>query len=240
MRVQGPSFTHVLNYKCMMIWVKVVHKKDYIFHYLYKVTCLVTNKFYVGIHSTNSLDDGYFGSGKHLKRSISKHGKENHTIEIMGFYKDRSSLVEAEKILITEDFLSNPLTMNLKLGGEGGRGWSRKEQQDNNRKSMDRQRWLKENDSDWVEKKSKNMSESLKLAYAEGRKESKTPNWKGRKHSEETKKKLSKISSERNSGQNNPSYGTMWIYNKETFECKKINKLDSIPDGWCRGRKIKK
>ncbi len=51
--------------------------------------------------------------------------------------------------------------------------------------------------------------------------------------SEITKEKLSKI----NTGQNNPSYGTMWITDGNTN--KKILKNDPIPDGWSRGRIFK-
>jgi|688.fasta_scaffold1124452_1 hypothetical protein len=37
----------------------------------------------------------------------------------------------------------------------------------------------------------------------------------------------------------NSQYGTMWIYNLELQESKKINKEDVIPKGWLKGRKIK-
>jgi hypothetical protein len=37
-------------------------------------------------------------------------------------------------------------------------------------------------------------------------------------------------------GADNNQYGTIWIYNEELKECKKINKNDSIPTGWKKGR----
>ena len=37
------------------------------YHYIYRTTCLVTGKFYVGMHSTDNLDDGYLGPGKILR-----------------------------------------------------------------------------------------------------------------------------------------------------------------------------
>lgn len=33
------------------------------YHYIYKITRNQDGKFYVGMHSTDDLDDGYFGSG---------------------------------------------------------------------------------------------------------------------------------------------------------------------------------
>lgn len=53
------------------------------YHFIYKTTCLVTGRYYVGMHSTDNLDDGYLGSGKLLGYSVAKHGKENHKREIV-------------------------------------------------------------------------------------------------------------------------------------------------------------
>lgn len=67
-------------------------RKQHAYHYIYKVTCNVTGKYYIGMHSTSNLEDRYFGSSKVLKRSLDKYGKENHSIEILEWLTDRSSL----------------------------------------------------------------------------------------------------------------------------------------------------
>ena len=93
-------------------------RKAYIYHYLYKTTCKITGKFYVGMHSTSNLNDGYIGSGKLLWYSIKKHGKENHEKEILEFFSSRKDLGKREKEIVNEDFLNDPFCMNIQPGGE--------------------------------------------------------------------------------------------------------------------------
>ena len=89
-------------------------------HILYKTICLITNHYYIGMHSTDDLDDGYLGSGLRLGRSIKKHGKENHRREILEFVDDRLKLKIREKQIVIPQLLIDPLCMNLVRGGEGG------------------------------------------------------------------------------------------------------------------------
>jgi len=95
---------------------------DQKFHYIYKTTCDITGKFYIGMHSTPVMEDRYLGSGKHLVRSIKKHGRKNHSREILEFLPSRDKLKEREIEIVNEDLLQDPLCMNLIKGGEGGGG----------------------------------------------------------------------------------------------------------------------
>ena len=42
---------------------------------IYKTTNKANGKYYIGQHQTEDLEDGYLGSGKHLKAAIKKYGK---------------------------------------------------------------------------------------------------------------------------------------------------------------------
>ena len=44
------------------------------YYLIYKITNLVNCKMYIGKHQTDDIDDEYMGSGKILKRAISKYG----------------------------------------------------------------------------------------------------------------------------------------------------------------------
>lgn len=69
------------------------------------------------MHSTDNLENGYFGSGQRLWKSIRKHGKEKHAKEILEFLPNRKMLSERERELVNPDRLRDPLCLNLALGG---------------------------------------------------------------------------------------------------------------------------
>ena len=94
-------------------------RKPHTYHYIYKTICTITNKFYIGMHSTANLNDGYIGSGKRLRYSILKYGYDNHTREILEFLPDRISLKAREAEIVNENLLSDPFCMNLAKGGGG-------------------------------------------------------------------------------------------------------------------------
>ena len=89
-------------------------------HYIYKTTCNVTGKWYVGMHSTSNLEDGYIGSGLRLRRSIRKYGVDNHTKEILEYCNSREELVLREIEIVNSELVSDENCMNLKCGGSGG------------------------------------------------------------------------------------------------------------------------
>jgi hypothetical protein len=88
-------------------------------NYLYKVTCNLDNSVYIGVHSTNNINDGYKGSGTLLKKKIEKHGWENFTKEILSHYETRKEVLAAEAEHVNPDFLKLEYVMNLVSGGGG-------------------------------------------------------------------------------------------------------------------------
>lgn len=72
-------------------------RKQKKYHYIYKTTNIITNKYYIGMHSTDDLDDGYVGSGKKLWYSVNKYRKENHKKEILEYLPNRKELSNREK-----------------------------------------------------------------------------------------------------------------------------------------------
>jgi hypothetical protein len=69
------------------------------------------------MHSTDNLEDNYFGSGRILWYSIKKYGREHHTKTILEFLSSRTDLVLREKELITSELILEPNCMNLAIGG---------------------------------------------------------------------------------------------------------------------------
>lgn len=90
-------------------------------HIIYKTTCLVTGRFYIGLHSTDDLDDGYLGSGLRLAHSLQKHGAEQHTRIILEHCSSREELKRREAEIVNERLLQDERCMNIALGG--GEGW---------------------------------------------------------------------------------------------------------------------
>lgn len=89
------------------------------YHIIYKTTCLETGKWYIGMHSTDDLNDGYMGSGQRLLRSIRKHGKDKHITEHIEFLPDRAALGLREAELVNTEMVANQFCMNLCTGGTG-------------------------------------------------------------------------------------------------------------------------
>ena len=208
-------------------------RKQKTIHYLYKTTCLVTGRWYIGMHSTNNLNDGYMGSGRRLRRSIRKYGESNHKKEILEFFDNRKLLIKTEKNAITNNMIGDPMCMNLMSGGTGG---FISEEQQKHRSSCAGKANAEKLKTDveyfkaFSERASKIMIENHKLGKM------RHDTFKGRTHSDETKFKISETKRGQGNGSNNSQYGSCWITNK--VENRKIKRGDLIPEGFRLGRKI--
>lgn len=211
-------------------------RKEHKYHYIYKTTDLRNGNYYLGMHSTFNLEDGYLGSGKRLRNSIRKYGKENFSLEILEFLPNREALIEREKELITEEVIKDSRCMNLMKGGHGG--FISKEHQIKcslaGIKSPGR---LEKAKSAW-QKLFKNetykLNHSIKTKLGHKKRGFDYKSFLGKNHKEESKKKIGLANSKYQKGEGNSQFGTMWITNGETN--KKIKKDSSIPEGWYKGR----
>ena len=90
------------------------------YYYLYKITNLINNKYYYGVHSTDDINDGYMGSGSLIKKAIKKYGKVNFKKEILEYFNDKEQMYQREAEIINETVINDKACYNFKLGGEGG------------------------------------------------------------------------------------------------------------------------
>ncbi|QPI13799.1 homing endonuclease [Serratia phage 4S] len=88
-------------------------------HVLYKTTNIKNGKIYIGIHSTNDLDDGYLGSGNAIRNAISKYGKEAFKKEILCECPTREDAFKLESLIVNDEFIKDPMNYNMRPGGIG-------------------------------------------------------------------------------------------------------------------------
>tara|TARA_R110000782_G_scaffold109298_1_gene198269 strand:+ start:50 stop:688 length:639 start_codon:yes stop_codon:yes gene_type:complete len=208
-------------------------RKEKKYNYIYKTTNLKNEKFYVGMHSTDNLNDGYLGSGTRLRRSIRKNGIEHFKIEFLEFFDTRTELANREKELVNEDLIKDEMCLNLKPGGQGGLV------------DAEHARKFKEGSIKWNKAQWENPEyrEKISLVLRNNMKENhrlgkiKYDGMKGKNISEEHKRKIGEANKIKQSGSANSQFGTCWITNGT--ENKKIYKGDLIPLGWITGRNTK-
>lgn len=212
------------------------------YHYIYKTTNILNNKFYIGLHSTDDLEDGYVGSGTYLWRSIDKYGRENHVTEILEHLPSRASLKLRETQIVNEELLGNVLCMNLQLGG--GDGWEYVHKTGSHKKGQIKAAEVyKERlktDPEFRQKLSDNFSKTVKRLHTEGK--IRYDNFTSKSHTNETKNKMRESHLGKHEGEKNSQFGTCWIHSLEEKRSIRINKYESesyISLGWLKGRKLK-
>jgi len=88
------------------------------FHYIYKITNKINNKYYIGRHSTKILKDYYFGSGIGISNAVKKYGRKNFKFEIIAQAKTTEDLWELEKQIVNEKIKKDRMSYNQTYGGK--------------------------------------------------------------------------------------------------------------------------
>lgn len=155
------------------------------FYTIYKTSNKVNGKWYIGYHATEDLNDSYLGSGKNLKKAIKKYGEEAFFKQVLYVFPTKEEALQKEAELVTEYVVKDKNSYNVKEGGEGG--WSHIV-------------YLAKNDKDWRDKRYENTSNQVKQLHKEGKlkgwkelgvRGKSIKGFKGKNHTEETKRKIS-------------------------------------------------
>jgi hypothetical protein len=72
------------------------------FFLVYKTTNKIKGEYYIGVHVTDDLEDGYLGSGKRLSYSLSKYGRDAFEREILATFNNPDEMFQKEAELVNE------------------------------------------------------------------------------------------------------------------------------------------
>jgi hypothetical protein len=200
-----------------------------LYYTVYRITNKINGKYYIGKHQTSDLNDGYMGSGLLIRRALNKYGLENFEKDILFIFETEAEMNDKEKelVVISEN------TYNLCEGGHGGFGFINRNglaNRDTNIGKLHAKRM--KTDLVYRQKMTAIACQNFKKAREEGR-VPRPDYFKGKKHTEETKRKIGAVTSAAMSGSGNSQYGTFWITNGiENMKCR-----GDIPAGFYRGRK---
>lgn len=223
------------------------------FFYLYKVTNILNNRFYIGVHKTKNLNDGYMGSGKLLNQAFKKYGKLNFRKEILEYFDTWEKALFKEKEIVDEKFILREDTYNIKLGGSGGFDYINKNRLNNSTEAIEkRKNTYKEGiESGRIIRKSyfgrKHTEETKKIIGEKRKKVIETHGHNkgmlGKKHTDDHRQKMSKYFTENAffkgvTGDDHPAGNTSW-YNDgiRNYRIKKDVQVDS---NWKPGKIQKK
>jgi len=158
-------------------------------NYFYKITNLVNDKYYYGIHSTNKLNDRYMGSGYAMESAMKKYGRKNFTKEIVSDYPTRKEASDHERLVVTLELVKLSECYNLRAGG-------------------DKENAISEETKNKIREKRKLqiISPETRKKLSESHSGINHPMF-GKTHSEESRKKMSESKDGKYCGEHSPSFG---------------------------------
>lgn len=191
------------------------------FHYIYKVTHIESKRTYIGIHSTNDIDDRYFANGVylssdkskndwvrlnhgdkaregHIKHALIKYGKKAFKREIIEYCNSREELITREGEIVTQDFVEKDDNFNHRTGGYANTVFSKEVREQISKNNPMQRADIRKKVSDaqkkiWTPEKKEEFSKNNPMYNPETRKQhsGEKSSWFGRKHTKESKQKMS-------------------------------------------------
>lgn len=162
------------------------------YYYMYKLIDTANGKYYIGVHKTSNLNDGYMGSGVRLNATI----RSRCTKQILEFFETEEQMFEREKQVVNEEVVRDPQSYNMCIGGYGGDTISL---HPNIKEIIEKTRITRSNWSNETRSRI-NQTKSLKGEkngmYGTSRTGKSNPMY-NKKHSERTKKLISEKAKER-------------------------------------------
>jgi len=206
--------------------------------FVYETTNLKNGKFYIGVHETYNIDDGYLGSGKVLRNSIHYHGKENFKREVLEFCENKKQMYEKEKEIVTEELIKNQKCMNLVLGGIGF--INDKKHRKISRLGGKAYGEKLKNNIEFRDKISKIRSLKAREGHEKGSYVNKNyATFLNKKHTKKTKQKMIKSHTGKGIGSTNSQYNTCWITNGISSRKINLDELNNyLKNDWVRGRTL--
>lgn len=90
------------------------------YNLVYKITNTLNDMIYIGVHSTDNVDNGYMGSGSYLRQHIKEFGVDAFTREILHNFETRDEALLKEAEIVNIEYLKQSNTYNLVVGGNKG------------------------------------------------------------------------------------------------------------------------
>lgn len=97
--------------------------------FVYQTVCEVNGKTYVGVHSTNNINDGYIGGGiyspgyakgkQRFHCAVRKYGYTVFRRYILSFYNTIREALDEEAFIVNEKWVKDKSNYNSALGGGG-------------------------------------------------------------------------------------------------------------------------
>ena len=197
----------------MLIYMRIM-----MYYLVYRITNLKDNKYYIGAHRTLDINDDYMGSGLLIERAIKRHGLSSFQKEILHIADNEEDMWKKESELVVT-IEKDPLSYNLIPGGfkppVAKKGRTQKRPKFPNGYNYKHSEETKAKIGKWTKENNPMLNPESKANFIAA--------VKGKKKSEEHKKKISDFVST-----------LCWVTDGENNI--RISKTDPIPNGYRRGR----